>query len=779
MNISDKQVPLINPISGKIIFKNILNFPSLDAIIDHLYRHEPCFDKRTNTNKDLLYLTSGDDPFYQTDMLVLDENGRLLTNAYFHDDTRMVNSKFYVFNKSIFLSDKGGLNMDDYLNHIVDPLPILIRPVKPSLNSKVLMESWAVALEMDVQAYFSIIKNFHDVEFDFYKRGLQSLKSFIVTYCKEQLISDAIIHKNDLNDYQFDMHKVKTNFKNILIDDNHSLIDIIDYDLFEEYYFKFKDLKKKIETYKDNIIINDYEKIINALGKFEQFTNQMINKLDDDFDRNLDFDIDSLMFEKFSTLIEHKSGNLFSSQIDNLYTISNSLFIKSTEILIMKRNIQKEILNIDYNIIIKKMISLRKNIDSDFNENMNVLVERFDTLKYVQLDLPLLYGMNLLENVRRKIIFKTKYYIKFTSLIVSNNEWLEDDLKDEYDIRNNYLNNLSHLESLSFLNKKLFNNKFQIKNTFSDLKKLQKYITLGENDNSENIDEELDLESRRFLSYCDYLEHNDYASLAEELISSFDEMKGELLNNSFDFQINQSKVEKLEEQVEDLKVKLILQDLIEDNDWPLDMSTHTIKNDTVIEHSHDSKNEENKTINLLNEQLKTSTEKNVFMENKLNETIMTFKQDFHIASKMNSELVVENEDLKVKLLKMEQENQNMHDRMKNLLFKDISMLEKIGLLLDVNSMEINRVKGLKNQQSNMMSSTVLLPKNVELSVKADIDKLNGFENMSYMLEFEDQFRDLFNESIVKRFGDVEELAKKYTKENKQLKKHIKHLEDSV
>ncbi|KAL6935485.1 hypothetical protein ACO0R3_000528 [Hanseniaspora guilliermondii] len=715
-------------------------------------------------------------------MLVMDENGRLLTNSYFHDDSRMVNIKFYAFNKSVLLNDKGNLNIDDYLNHVVDPLPTLIKPVKPSLNSKVLMESWAIALEMDVQAYFSIIKNFHDFEFDVYKHGLRSLKNFLLSYCKEQLISDKIINKNNLNEYQFDIHKVKSNFKNILIDDNHSLIDIIDYGLFEEYYFRFKDLKKKIETYKDNIIINDYEKILNALSKFEDFINQMISKLDDAFDKNFDFDIDLLMFEKFSTLIEHKSGNLFSSQIDNLYTISNSLFIKSTEILIMKRNIQKEILNIDYNMIIKKMISLRKNIDSDFNENMNVLIERFNTLQYVQLDLPLLYGMNLLENVRRKIIFRTKYYIKFTSLIVNNHEWLEDDLKDEYVIRNNYLSNLSHLESLSFLNKKVFNNKFQIKNTFSDLKKLQKYITLGENDNNDNNDmkdEELDLESRKFLSYCDYLENNDYSGLAQELISSFEDMKGELLNNSHDFHLNQTKVEKLEEKVEDLKIKLMLQDLIENDDWPLDMSTHTIKDEKKIEPSFDSGKENNKTIELLNEQLKASTEKNVFMENKLNETIMTFKQDFHIASKMNSELVTENKNLVERLSKMEEENKNMHDRMKNLLFKDISMLEKIGLLLDVNNMQINRVKGLKNQQSNMMTSTVLLPKNEELSLKADIDNLNGFENLSYMLDFEDGFRDLFIESIVKRFGDVEELAKKYTKENKQLKKHIKHLEDSA
>jgi len=79
----------------------------------------------------------------------------------------------------------------------------------------------------------------------------------------------------------------------------------------------------------------------------------------------------------------------------------------------------------------------------------------------------------------------------------------------------------------------------------------------------------------------------------------------------------------------------------------------------------------------------------------------------------------------------------------------------------------------------MMSSTILLPKNEELSLKADIDKLNELKNIDDMIKFEDSFRELFNESIVKRFSDVEELAKKYTKENKQMKKHIKHLEDSV
>lgn len=778
--MSNNQIPLINPISGKIISKSILDFSSLDTLIDYLYTQEPSFQRQLAVNTDLDHINSTDDPFCKTNILIIDQNGELLTTSLFFRLHNFKNAKFYAFNKSIFFGKNENSNIDDYLNHIVDPLPTLIKPVKPSSNSKVLLESWAVALELDVQSYFSIIERFHDTEYDIYKQGLRSIMNFLIVYCKGNVLAEDKITTDEVSNFSFDIHALKANFKNIEIDQTNSLIDIIDYDLFEQYYFKFKDLKQKINTFKQNIIIKDYEAILNALTKFEYFVNQLITKFDHSFDRNLDFDIDSLMFEKFSTLIEHKSGNLFTSQIDNLYTIANSLFVKSTEILIMKRNIQKEILSIDYNSILKKMVSLKKIIDSDFNENMNLLVHRYDTLKYIEFDLPLIYGMNLLESVRRKIIFKTKYYLKFSSLIVNNNDWLEEDLKIEYDIRNNYLSNLEELENISFLNKKVFNNKFQIKNTFSDLRKLQKYITLGEYDDNDADDEELDIETRNLLSYCDYLEHNNYESLAKELLVSFEDMKGELLNNSeIEQQMNKSKVESLENEVEELKAKLILQDLIETDDWPVEMSSLSIKQESPLVESVNNNYEENKTIKLLNEQLKTSTEKNVFMENKLNETILMFKQDFNIASKMNSELIKENEDLKLMLSKSENDNRNLHDRMKNLLYKDISLLEKIGLLLDIDNMQVNRVKGLKNQQSNMMSSTILLPKNEELSLKADIDKLNELKNIDDMIKFEDSFRELFNESIVKRFSDVEELAKKYTKENKQMKKHIKHLEDSV
>lgn len=778
--MSNNQIPLINPISGKIISKSILDFSSLDTLIDYLYTQEPSFQRQLAVNTDLDHINSTDDPFCKTNILIIDQNGELLTTSLFFRLHNFKNAKFYAFNKSIFFGKNENSNIDDYLNHIVDPLPTLIKPVKPSSNSKVLLESWAVALELDVQSYFSIIERFHDTEYDIYKQGLRSIMNFLIVYCKGNVLAEDKITTDEVSNFSFDIHALKANFKNIEIDQTNSLIDIIDYDLFEQYYFKFKDLKQKINTFKQNIIIKDYEAILNALTKFEYFVNQLITKFDHSFDRNLDFDIDSLMFEKFSTLIEHKSGNLFTSQIDNLYTIANSLFVKSTEILIMKRNIQKEILSIDYNSILKKMVSLKKIIDSDFNENMNLLVHRYDTLKYIEFDLPLIYGMNLLESVRRKIIFKTKYYLKFSSLIVNNNDWLEEDLKIEYDIRNNYLSNLEELENISFLNKKMFNNKFQIKNTFSDLRKLQKYITLGEYDDNDADDEELDIETRNLLSYCDYLEHNNYESLAKELLVSFEDMKGELLNNSeIEQQMNKSKVESLENEVEELKAKLILQDLIETDDWPVEMSSLSIKQESPLVESVNNNYEENKTIKLLNEQLKTSTEKNVFMENKLNETILMFKQDFNIASKMNSELIKENEDLKLMLSKSENDNRNLHDRMKNLLYKDISLLEKIGLLLDIDNMQVNRVKGLKNQQSNMMSSTILLPKNEELSLKADIDKLNELKNIDDMIKFEDSFRELFNESIVKRFSDVEELAKKYTKENKQMKKHIKHLEDSV
>ena len=304
--MSNNQIPLINPISGKIISKSILDFSSLDTLIDYLYTQEPSFQRQLAVNTDLDHINSTDDPFCKTNILIIDQNGELLTTSLFFSLHNFKNAKFYAFNKSIFFGKNENSNIDDYLNHIVDPLPTLIKPVKPSSNSKVLLESWAVALELDVQSYFSIIERFHDTEYDIYKQGLRSIMNFLIVYCKGNVLAEDKITTDEVSNFSFDIHALKANFKNIEIDQTNSLIDIIDYDLFEQYYFKFKDLKQKINTFKQNIIIKDYAAILNALTKFEYFVNQLITKFDHSFDKNLDFDIDSLMFEKFSTLIEHK-----------------------------------------------------------------------------------------------------------------------------------------------------------------------------------------------------------------------------------------------------------------------------------------------------------------------------------------------------------------------------------------------------------------------------------------------------------------------------------------
>ncbi len=70
-------------------------------------------------------------------------------------------------------------------------------------------------------------------------------------------------------------------------------------------------------------------------------------------------------------------------------------------------------------------------------------------------------------------------------------------------------------------------------------------------------------------------------------------MKGELLNNSeIEQQMNKSKVESLENEVEELKAKLILQDLIETDDWPVEMSSLSIKQECPLVESVNNNYEE-------------------------------------------------------------------------------------------------------------------------------------------------------------------------------------------
>ena len=196
-------------------------------------------------------------------------------------------------------------------------------------------------------------------------------------------------------------------------------------------------------------------------------------------------------------------------------------------------------------------------------------------------------------------------------------------------------------------------------------------------------------------------------------------------------------------------------------------------NDTKVDEKEDNTN----TINFLMKELDKKNLENQQLKTNLEEHIINFKHDFNNNSKINEKLLAENESLKKINNKLTNSNTILTQRIKAGLYKDISLLEKIGLLLDAKEMKINRVKGLKKPNSNMLESTISLTNDINLTesvvVKADVSPLTQIQQEKDLLAFDDHFKQVYIKSVEKRFVDLEELAKKLNKENKQLNKQIK------
>ena len=129
----------------------------------------------------------------------------------------------------------------------------------------------------------------------------------------------------------------------------------------------------------------------------------------------------------------------------------------------------------------------------------------------------------------------------------------------------------------------------------------------------------------------------------------------------------------------------------------------------------------------------------------------------------------------------------------NIVFNDIFVLENIGLLLERDiyenkeTLKITRVKGLRkkldettmflaeSQSIDMNSSLVkdlrTLKAKMETGVPENTDELKR-EFLQFVQNLYNNESKLYETSVVKRFKDVEQLAKKLTKENKKIKNHF-------
>lgn len=130
-------------------------------------------------------------------------------------------------------------------------------------------------------------------------------------------------------------------------------------------------------------------------------------------------------------------------------------------------------------------------------------------------------------------------------------------------------------------------------------------------------------------------------------------------------------------------------------------------------------------------------------------------------------------------------NKSMESKLFELFSSDVFILENIGLLLisdDDKHVQIKRVKGLKKGINQSVLDDSIQVAQLDVSVKSpvyhsiksvrdEIEPQEEIEKHSLLLESMNKLYDdkLYETAVIRRFRDIESLAKKLTKENKKKK----------
>ncbi|GAV53379.1 hypothetical protein ZYGR_0AI06630 [Zygosaccharomyces rouxii] len=138
-------------------------------------------------------------------------------------------------------------------------------------------------------------------------------------------------------------------------------------------------------------------------------------------------------------------------------------------------------------------------------------------------------------------------------------------------------------------------------------------------------------------------------------------------------------------------------------------------------------------------------------------------------------------------------NKSMESKIFEIFSSDVFILENIGLLLlsdDDEHVQIKRVKGLRKGMNQSILDDSVQVTQLEVSVKSpvyhsiksihdEIQTQQEVEKHKLLLERMNKLYDdkLYETAIIKRFRDIESLAKKLTKENKKKKETLERLQN--
>lgn len=309
---------------------------------------------------------------------------------------------------------------------------------------------------------------------------------------------------------------------------------------------------------------------------------------------------------------------------------------------------------------------------------------------------------------------------------------------------------------------------------------------------SRKSEREKDLEA----SVSKLLEQVD--SLTKENIELNDKAKstrGELLSIEDECNAYRETLTKLNKELSRLTAEQEQQkiaQLTEQNDFKTQLET-IIKNNTELSKDLDSWKDKYGTLNVMKDDLLANMAN---MENDFIKERVGFQDDIETLKRELTELKVSNheeeddqsslgtrsDEISDEMNSLKKFNKDMESKLFQIFASSVFILENIGLLLSKSNdgkIQITRVKGLRKGMANSIidstttsaDSQVIVKSNVFQTLKKLYESVESNNELNSQQLLLTSVAELFNNklyesSVIKRFKDIESLAKKLTKENK-------------
>ncbi|KAL6942145.1 hypothetical protein ACO0QE_003311 [Hanseniaspora vineae] len=688
---------------------------------------------------------------------------------------------------------------------------------------------WLKALKIDVTFYFDQLTQFTESQ-SYYIQSIEVIVNYLQFYCKQvhslflekSRQCEEVIHNEGSKNWKQN-YKRLTQLSCVVPQRNfHHLSEYFDLNELNTNNEKIKHLQTELTNSVDELGSNLNESL--ALGKIVQ-SNSTTLKSDLVKPFNIDMNLENNLFNNFNEYMKRieditaellnsdenlstddtREANLDTTSNENLQIlirnlipqitiISKSIYSKANDVILIKRNVQKKLVQFFGEITFVQIsaLDLKKLLVQNVDELLQTLQQKNAVFEYLE-SFPIVYGNLLVEMVRRK-----RWISQIVSLTKDKyNASLIDLQNQELDHRTKWLKNMYSAgqchESMHAENTDVKKISDLLLNTGNKDCEVVIDIINESNFQLNTIENYYTLTEIHIANFCKKLTG---LGIAEEsvnvLLKDLENTLRFSLNVANDqrkLRSNSSKPESTKEElltsykqrIKRLEAQLLVKKLHNTSSWPSGLFNSTMTNMDNLYHSrlhngqlenvsnsnnynHQSLNELEKT-SLREEQLKKESDALKAENAKLQQELMTLRMK-------NSDLVIENEGYKESLAISKNAMVSFTTEVETLQNEKIELSNKfkqdLRILLNQNNKNFNDYDELENKFENLN----ILTKEMQKTTETMETNFNS-EKLQLAAEIE-TFKDQ-----VKAFSNIEqekaEKDKKYDQLQEKFDSYIKEL----